>query len=1172
MLRRVGAMPHEQPTGPPLPHAIPEATRPAADETRFPDGRARDAFVGRREEMAHLEAALADACAGRGRLVLLGGDAGIGKTRTADELAIRAREQNVAVLTGRCYEGEGAPAYWPWVQVIRAYAAGRDAAGLRAEMGAGAADIARIVPEVGGQLAGHPRLPELPPEQARFRLFDSITTFFKKAARHQPLVLVLDDLHRADQPSLFLLQFLTREMGEAPLLVVGSYRDVEVNGAHPLAAVLADLCRERAYAHISLHGLLDEDVRALVTSQGGENLPGDVLRAILQHSEGNPFFVKELLRHLIEEGLVYREGDRWQSRLSGESLGIPEGVRRVIGRRLSHLSAAARRALASASIFGREFHFDVLQRLTDASEDQLLVLLEEALRAQLVEEYRDPSGPAYRFGHALVQETLYDELSIARRQRLHLRAGRALEEAWAGRLEPHLTELAHHFAQGNDPGKAIDYSRQAGEAAWRIHASEQAMHHWRIALALLEAHGGLPEEQADALQRLGELSYSASGDTEKAIAFHQRALSIYERLGARAKVGATHMHLASNMVTVYGGLDLRKGRAHLEAMRAILGEDEQALPETIHTYSSLSIFLCVWTLDREQALIHARRALARGERDNAWDRIGLALHFEAWFLALGGELGGARALFERVWKIGEEKLPPLAFVAAGWCSNLELFFRRDPGGAKAWAQRELHRLGLGVVPLVRADLLERLRQAHVLAGEMEQARQIGDPRDDLWFLFNDLHIADREWARAEEMLLRRLEEGRRTDNNYYTWAASVGLGALYLRRGQYALAEDALRRCVDIEDRQQVPAQGGMSARVMLAQLLARTERLEEARRHVDFCLGVLAQGEDWGGSAGRVELAHGAVLAAEGEWGESEAVLEQALAVARRYGVPWDEADALQEQAHLLLARDEHGDRCDAVRLLDATIAIYERLGARQHRDLVVAEKLRAQGIEPPPTADAGAAPAPPAESQAAERAAPVTDNLFRQEGEYWTIAYDGTTFRLKDSKGLQYVAHLLRHPGQEFHVANLVQRGRRGDGVGVPPQAMPDAEGDAHRAANLEGHAGDVLDARARAEYKQRLADLRAELEDATGSGDSGRAARARQEIELISHELVAAYGLGGRARKVADPVERLRKAVTNRIKESVARIREHHVPLGLHLANAIRTGIFCSYAADRPITWNL
>ena len=249
-------------------------------------------FVGRARELDTLRTRFERACAGSGSIVLLAGEPGIGKTRLAEELAASARMR-------------GAPAFWPWVQVIRAYVRDRDPRGLMDEMGPGAADIGQVVPEVRGRLPDLPFPPRLDPEQARFRLFDSVTTFLKNAAHRQPLLLTLDDLHWADKPSLLLLQFLAQDLGDARLLVVGAYRDVELSPQHPVAETLAGLRRERAHERISLRGLAADEVTELVRAAFARDLDPSGLalaRALHQETEGNPFFIKEILRRARARG------------------------------------------------------------------------------------------------------------------------------------------------------------------------------------------------------------------------------------------------------------------------------------------------------------------------------------------------------------------------------------------------------------------------------------------------------------------------------------------------------------------------------------------------------------------------------------------------------------------------------------------------------------------------------------------------------------------------------------------------------------------------------------------------------------------------------------------------------------------------------------------------------
>jgi predicted ATPase len=259
-------------------------------------------FVGRHREMAGLKVALEDALSGQGRLVTLVGEPGIGKTRTAQELAAYAETLGAQVLWGWCYENEGAPPFWPWVQPIRSYVQQRDAVQLRSEMGPGAADITEVVSEVRGKLPSLEPPPALQPDQARFRLFDSITTFLKNAAQSQPLMLVLDDLHWADKPSLLLLQFLARQLAESRLLVVGCYRDLELSRQHPLSETLAQLSRLPVFRRGLLLGISQEGAGQFIEMTAGIRPSPQLVETIYAHTEGNPFFLKEMTRLLLEQG------------------------------------------------------------------------------------------------------------------------------------------------------------------------------------------------------------------------------------------------------------------------------------------------------------------------------------------------------------------------------------------------------------------------------------------------------------------------------------------------------------------------------------------------------------------------------------------------------------------------------------------------------------------------------------------------------------------------------------------------------------------------------------------------------------------------------------------------------------------------------------------------------
>jgi len=497
------------------------------NEAHALDSLAGGVFVGRQWEMGELKACLEDALSGRGRLVTLVGEPGIGKTRTAQELATYAGLRGAQVLWGRSYEEQGVPPYWPWVQAIRSYVRERDPEQLRSEMGAGAADIAEVVSDVRERLPELQPPPQLEPDQARFRLFDSIAAFLKTASQRQPLVLVLDDLHWADQPSLLLLQFVARELGGARLLLIGTYRDVELSRQHPLAETLGELTRERLFQRVILRGLTQEDVGRFIEMTSGNTAPRGLVEAVYSQTEGNPLFVTEVVRLLVQEGALTPDLGRGGSRTAptrteGDSwtIRIPEGVREVIGRRLNRLSQRCNEALTVASILGREFTLAQLRPLVeDVSEDRLFEVLEEALASRVIEELPQSVG-RYQFTHALIQETLTSELSLTRRVRLHARIAQALEDLYGDDADSHAAELAHHFAQAEamtGTEKLVRYSLLAGERALDSYAYEDALAHFERGLVArgITLTGTEPASDEQAADLLFGLARAQSATIER---------------------------------------------------------------------------------------------------------------------------------------------------------------------------------------------------------------------------------------------------------------------------------------------------------------------------------------------------------------------------------------------------------------------------------------------------------------------------------------------------------------------------------------------------------------------------------------------------------------------------------------------------------------------------------
>ena len=482
---------------------------------------ARGAFVGREAELAELLSGLDSAIAGRGHLFLLVGEPGIGKSRLAEELIAAARVRDALVLVGRCWEAGGAPVYWPWVQSLGAYVRASNAAVLRKELGAGAADLALILPELRQRLTDLPEPPLLESEGARFRLFVATAEFLRAASESRPIVLVLDDLHAADAPSLLLLQFVARELASTHVLIVGAARDLDPIPSEHLASVLAELAREPVTRRLSLRGLSREDVEHFLALTASELASPELAVALHAQTEGNPLFVGETVR------LLALETDPALS--TGGTLAIPQSVRNVIGGRLRPLSAECNRVLTLAAVLGREFELDALAHVTSLASESLLVLLDEAGAARVVSEIPSGSG-RLRFAHALIRDTLYEGLQPGRRMQLHQQVGVALEALYADDADPHLAELAHHFleaARAGSEDKAIVYAHRAGDRASRLLAYEEAARFYDAALGLVEDQ----VVRCRLLLSLGE-AHARAGDGEAARTSFLRAADEAKAIGA----------------------------------------------------------------------------------------------------------------------------------------------------------------------------------------------------------------------------------------------------------------------------------------------------------------------------------------------------------------------------------------------------------------------------------------------------------------------------------------------------------------------------------------------------------------------------------------------------------------------------------------------------------------
>jgi eukaryotic-like serine/threonine-protein kinase len=528
-------------------------------------------MVGRDAERAELVRHLDAALAGHGGVVLIGGEPGIGKTRLTEELLAEARRRGASDRVGHCYEMQGSPPYVPFVEITEYTARVYPPAALRRLLGDDAPEVTRLMPELRRMFTDIPAPIELPAEQQRWYFFNAYRAFVERATRLAPIVAVFEDLHWADEPTLQLLLHVAQTASSMPLLVIGTYRDVELDVTRPFAKVLETLLRQRLATRMALRRLPASGVDALLEAMSGRPAPASFARVVFRETEGNPFFVEEVFQHLAEEGRLFTSDGGWRTDLHVDTLNVPEGVRLVIGRRLERLSETSRRILTTGAVLGRTFSLALLEQLESgpggAGPDAVLDAIEEAERAHLVTPHSGGRDAQYMFGHELIRQTLADALSMPRRQRLHGRIALAMETLYASHLTKHVSMLAHHFYQagaGADVEKTTDYLVQAAEQARATAGHEEALGYIENARSLWE--GDRSERAADLLDRRAA-ALDSLGRAREAIDAGKEAAAMWQQLKRYDRYAVSMCAVCLQLVWV---MDMGAALVELERTTAAL--------------------------------------------------------------------------------------------------------------------------------------------------------------------------------------------------------------------------------------------------------------------------------------------------------------------------------------------------------------------------------------------------------------------------------------------------------------------------------------------------------------------------------------------------------------------------------------------------------------------------
>jgi class 3 adenylate cyclase len=471
----------------------------------------RTPFVGRAEQLKRLTASLDEACNGHGSVAMLCGEPGIGKTRTLEEFSDLARQRGATVITGACYDGEWQAPYGPFAEAIVDCSRRLQPAEFSAALGKHASIMARIAPALNDLLADIQPPPSLDKEEERVRLFDAVSQFLIAVSRQTPLVIILDDLHWADRGTVAMLSHAAHFVPGNSILLVGAYRDAEVDRRHPLAAALVAISRLRSFDRLMLSGLEEGDLSNLLSMIGDEDVPGALVKILAGATEGNPLFIRELLLHLVEQKKILHGDQGWISRLGVDELGIPEGIRQVVSRRMEKLTGDANRLLSVASAFNGEFSFDIAAAVAELDEETALSAIDEALDAQLLRP--GTNSESFDFTHAVIRNTAYSELNTARRMRLHLKIAEEMERVWGERAAEHAAEVAYQFWRGaaaSGAERGADYAIAAADNAESAYAFDEVAAFLRIVLDLLPAND--PRRPRMLARRALALAWSLDGE------------------------------------------------------------------------------------------------------------------------------------------------------------------------------------------------------------------------------------------------------------------------------------------------------------------------------------------------------------------------------------------------------------------------------------------------------------------------------------------------------------------------------------------------------------------------------------------------------------------------------------------------------------------------------------
>ena len=904
-------------------------------------------LVSRAEELSRLKSAFENALANKSSVVALQGEAGVGKTRLMQELAVYSQSKNAVVLSGSA--SEDGLAYAPWIEITRQYIAQAPGELLRRLLGPNASELVKLVPDIAAKLGTIHPSKALGEQQDKIRFYEAVTQFFIAICKDAPLLLQFDDTQYLDQASLDLLEYFVRSTSNLRVLTVCSVpAEHEFESSSRLEQTIMKFNKQRLLETVTVKNLNKEDTANLIKQVFGEQtVSSEFADLIYQRTGGNPFFVEEVLRSLVEDGTIFRTEKGWD-RKPIQEITIPKSVKNALKSRLTKLDPETLNILTTASIIGSEFSLDILREVTQTQEDTLLDRLERAITAGLVVDVPKRKD-LFRFADSRIKDVLLDDIIQSRRIRHHVKIAEAMLKVYSKNLESQAEALAYHFSEGGDARRSIEYSIMAGNRNKSIHAYEQAIKDYKRAIDLIEQEEGNDQEKSLVLEKLAD-SYSCAGEFQNGMQCYEQVLRIFEKLRdnkacARACIGLARTIVGSRWA---GGIPeaakvLKRGLKYLEER----GETESF--EAASIYSELAQYYGVMD-EWDEANAWCERACEVGEKTNNFGAVAGGLAMKGAFLTDTGRIDEGLPLWERAIDTAlqhetYEHAPNYLFNMSMYTRprNLpkarELILRQldlckrvnsIDGQANGWGY-------LSVIDWYRGDWAPAVEESQ-RALEIINRLRLTIP----WFFFarGRLFLSMGELERAETDIQKAVSLGDESHKITPILGSHLAMGQLRLEQGKEEEARQHFETCVQTFKKWEFTTEPLLHIETLmhLTSIYVGRRELEKARDLAQWAKRLAEQLKSDAGLAMAAQAEAGFMLA-KGEQRTAEETYLTSMALWEKAGWPYFHAKALVEYAEAITKTSPDESR----KRLEEAVEIYRKLGAK--RDLEKAEaKLAAR------------------------------------------------------------------------------------------------------------------------------------------------------------------------------------------------------------------------------------